>query len=99
MAGVFVARMCPGAKLHTLSNVLVEFRQVLRERERQRRDLTDQDIEILQLAAAGLTNKQIGAQQCWSEKKVNRKMREIYRKLGVKNRVQAVAEAMRLGLL
>ena len=99
MAGMFVARMCPAAKLHTLSNVLVEFRQVLGERERQRRGLTDQDIEILQLAAAGLTNKQIGAQQFWSEKKVSRKLREIYHKLGVKNRVQAVAEAIRLGLI
>jgi DNA-binding NarL/FixJ family response regulator len=99
MVGVFVARMCPGAKLHTLSNALVEFRQVLRERERQRRGLTNQEIEILQLAAAGLTNKHIGAQQFWSDKTVNRKMREIYRKLEVKNRVQAVAEAIRLGLI
>jgi DNA-binding NarL/FixJ family response regulator len=79
--------------------VLVEFRQVLGERERPRQGLTDQEIEILQLAAAGLTNKHIGTQQSWSETTVNRKMREIYRKLGVKNRVQAVAEASRLGLI
>jgi DNA-binding NarL/FixJ family response regulator len=72
---------------------------VLWEHERQRRGLTDQEIEILQLAAAGLTNKHIGAQQFWSETTVNRKMRQIYRKLGVKNRVQAVAEASRLGLI
>jgi DNA-binding CsgD family transcriptional regulator len=99
MVGMFVARMCPGAKLHTLSHVLVELRQVLWERERQRRGLTDQEIEILQLVAAGLTNKHIAAQQSCSERTIYRQMRDIYRKLGVKNRVQAVAEASRLGLI
>jgi two-component system response regulator DegU len=82
-----------------LSSAVVEFGRVLRERERQRRGLTDQEIEILQLAAAGLNNKDMGAQHSWSEITVNRKMREIYRKLDVKNRVQAVAEAIRLGLI
>ena len=96
---MFVARMYPGAKLHTLSHVLVELRQVLGEHERQRRGLTDQEIEILQLAAAGLTNKNIGAQHFMSEQTVKRKMREICRKLEAKNRVQAVAEAIRLGLI
>jgi DNA-binding NarL/FixJ family response regulator len=61
--------------------------------------LTDQESEILQLIAAGLTNKHIGAQHFWSETTVKRKMREIYRTLGVKNRVHAVDEASRLGLI
>jgi DNA-binding NarL/FixJ family response regulator len=82
-----------------LSSVLVEFGRVLRERERQRRGLTDQEIEILKLAAAGLNNKDIGTQQFWSEITIKRKMQDIYRKLDVKSRAQAVAEAIRLGLI
>jgi DNA-binding NarL/FixJ family response regulator len=82
-----------------LSSVLVEFGRVLRERERQRRGLTDQEIEILKLAAAGLNNKDIGVQQFWSEITIKRKMQDIYRKLDVKSRAQAVAEAIRLGLI
>jgi DNA-binding CsgD family transcriptional regulator len=99
MAGAFVARMCPGAKLHTLTHVLVELRQVLGERERQRRGLTEQETDLLQLVAAGLTTKHIATQQFCSERTIHRKMRQIYRKLGVKNRVQAVAEGSRLGLI
>jgi DNA-binding CsgD family transcriptional regulator len=72
---------------------------MLRERVRQRRGLTDQEIEMLQLVAAGLTNDDIGAQHFWSDRMVKRRMRKIYRKLAVKNRVQAVAEASRLGLI
>ena len=82
-----------------LRGALVAFGRVLRERERQRRGLTDQEIEILQLAAAGLSNKDIGAQQFWSEITIKRKMQDIYRKLDVKGCAQAVAEAIRLGFI
>jgi NarL family two-component system response regulator YdfI len=82
-----------------LSGVLAEFGRVLREREGQRRGLTDQEIEILQLTAAGLSIKEIGAQQFWSEITIKRKMQDIYRKLEVKGCAQAVAEAIRLGLI
>jgi DNA-binding NarL/FixJ family response regulator len=45
------------------------------------------------------TNKQIGNQMYWSEIQVKRKMQDIYRKLQVTDRAQAVAEAMRHGLI
>ena len=82
-----------------LTTVLVEFGRVLRDRELERRGLTDQEINILQLAASGLNNKDIGVQQFWSEITIKRKMQGIYRKLDVKSRAQAVAEAMRLGII
>jgi DNA-binding NarL/FixJ family response regulator len=82
-----------------LGGMLVEFRQVLQEQEQARFQLTDQEIEILRLAAVGLNNKEIGTRQFWSEITIKRKMGEIYRKLGVKSRAQAVAEAVRLGLI
>lgn len=82
-----------------LSAVLAEFGQVLRERQRERRGLTDKEVEILQLAAAGLNNKDIATRQFWSEPTIKRKMHDIYGKLAVKSRAQAVGEAIRLGII
>jgi DNA-binding NarL/FixJ family response regulator len=56
-------------------------------------------VAILQLAAAGLSNRDIGERQFWSEITVKRKMQDIYRKLEAKSRAQAVAEAIRLGII
>ena len=82
-----------------LTSVLYEFSQVLQHRERERYGLTDQEVEILRLAASGLNNKDIGLSQFWSEITVKRKMQDIYRKLEVKSRAQAVAAAIRLGFI
>ncbi len=54
---------------------------------------------LLRLAAQGCSNKEIAARQFWSEVTVKRKMQDIYHKLQVTDRVQAVAEAMRIGLI
>ncbi len=82
-----------------VTRLLNELTGLLRERERDRLGLTDQEMEILRLAANGLNNKQIGERQYWSEITVKRKMRQIYTKLDVKTRAQAVAEAVRLGFI
>jgi DNA-binding NarL/FixJ family response regulator len=82
-----------------MTAVLNEFSHVLQQRERERYGLTDQEVEILRLAASGLNNKDIGLSQFWSEITVKRKMQDIYRKLEVKSRAQAVAAAIRLGFI
>ena len=69
------------------------------KQERVRSGLSDLDIELVRLAAQGCSNKEIAARQFWSEVTVKRKMQDIYRKLQVTDRVQAVAEAMRMGLI
>jgi DNA-binding NarL/FixJ family response regulator len=78
---------------------LLEFGRMLREREQERLSLTNQEVQILELAASGLNNRDIGARQFWSEITIKRKMCDIYRKLGAKNRAQAVAEAVRMGIV
>jgi DNA-binding NarL/FixJ family response regulator len=83
----------------TVTRLLDDLTGLLRERERERLDLTEQEMEILRLAASGLNNKEIGERQYWSEITVKRKMRRIYTKLDVKTRAQAVAEAIRLGFI
>ncbi|GAC1447928.1 MAG: response regulator transcription factor [Ktedonobacterales bacterium] len=87
------------AQPEVLTTVLTEFGELMRVRERERSGLAEQEIEILRLAATGLNNKDIGARQFLSEITVKRKMQDIYRKLEVKSRAQAVAEAIRLGLI
>ncbi len=80
-----------------ITQVLNEFERLTKEQERMRSGLSDLEIELLRLAAAGCSNKEIASRQFWSEVTVKRKMQEIYRKLQVADRAQAVAEAMRMG--
>jgi NarL family two-component system response regulator LiaR len=82
-----------------MTQILSEFEKLTKEQERVRSGLSDLDIELLRLAAQGCSNKEIAACQFWSEVTVKRKMQDIYRKLQVTDRAQAVAEAMRMGLI
>jgi len=84
---------------HAITRVLNEFSRLAREQERLQRGLSDQEIELVRFAARGCTNKEIAALKFWSEVTVKRKMQDIYRKLQVADRAQAVAEAMRMGLI
>ena len=86
-------------KPQTLTAVLTECSLLMRDRDREKLGVSGQEVEIIRLAAAGLNNKDIGVHQFWSEITVKRKMQDIYRKLGVKTRAQAVAEAIRLGYI
>ncbi|MFN2148403.1 MAG: LuxR C-terminal-related transcriptional regulator, partial [Anaerolineales bacterium] len=61
--------------------------------------LSEREIEVLQLLAQGMTNREIAADLFLSLNTVKVHTRNIYGKLGVKNRTQAVAEARTLGIL
>jgi DNA-binding NarL/FixJ family response regulator len=82
-----------------ITRVLSEYERLTKEQERVRSGLNDIEIELVRLAAQGCSNKEIAARQFWSEVTVKRKMQDIYRKLQVTDRAQAVAEAMRMGLI
>ncbi len=84
---------------HAITQVLNEFSRLTKEQERVRSGLSDLEIELIRLVAEGRSNKEIAARQFWSEVTVKRKMQDIYRKLQVTDRAQAVAEAMRMGLI
>lgn len=84
---------------HAVTQVLAEFTRLTREQERLRSGLSDTEIELVKLAAEGCSNKEIASRQFWSEVTVKRKMQDIYRKLQVADRTQAVVEAMRMGLI
>jgi LuxR family transcriptional regulator, maltose regulon positive regulatory protein len=61
--------------------------------------LTPRQIEVLQLAADGLTERQIAKRLVLSEHTVHRHLANIYTRLGCTSRSAAVAQAARLGLL
>ncbi|MBE2222840.1 MAG: hypothetical protein IAF02_14950 [Anaerolineae bacterium] len=61
--------------------------------------LTERELEILGLLAQRLSNKEIANALVISKETVKRHTSNIYQKLGVKNRRQAVASGYTLGLL
>ncbi|MCK6576738.1 MAG: alpha/beta fold hydrolase [Anaerolineae bacterium] len=61
--------------------------------------LTEREIEILEHLATGLSDQQIAAALFLSSNTVRWYNRQIYNKLGVGNRTQAIAQARVLGLL
>ncbi len=61
--------------------------------------LTERELTILRLAARGLTNKQIGAELDISDRTVQNHLANIYAKLLVASRTEAVTVALQRGLI
>jgi LuxR family transcriptional regulator, maltose regulon positive regulatory protein len=61
--------------------------------------LTDREVEVLALLAAGASNRQIADELVVTVETVKKHVSHILEKLGAANRTQAVARARRLGLL
>ena len=61
--------------------------------------LSEREIEVLELIAEGLINQEIADQLYLSLHTVKVHARNIYSKLAVKNRTQAVAKGKALGIL
>jgi LuxR family maltose regulon positive regulatory protein len=61
--------------------------------------LTEREQEVLELIAAGLSNQQVAEKLVLSTGTVKWYTSQIYQKLGVSSRTQAVAAARQKGLL
>ncbi|GIO75639.1 helix-turn-helix transcriptional regulator [Paenibacillus dendritiformis] len=61
--------------------------------------LSERELEVLEAAALGLRNKEIGERLCISVATVKTHMIHIYSKLQASNRVDAIEKARQLGLL
>jgi DNA-binding NarL/FixJ family response regulator len=64
-----------------------------------RLDLTDREVEILRLAARGLSNPEIGRVIERTEGTVKAHLRSIHAKLGVQDRTEAVTVALTRGII
>jgi DNA-binding NarL/FixJ family response regulator len=77
----------------------VATRLMSRVREPEAKPLSRRELEILELVAAGTTNREAAARLLISEATVKTHLLNIYAKLGVNDRAAAVAEAYNRGLL
>lgn len=67
--------------------------------ERARSSLSPRELKVLRMVSQGLSNRQIAETSYRSLHTVDAQVKNIYRKLAVKSRAQAVREGMRTGLL
>ena len=79
--------------------VLKHFQHLSQNQVRQDSGLSEQDLKILRLVSQGATNEEIAKDTHWSERTVKREIEQIMAKLSARNRTQAVAEAIKRGLL
>lgn len=61
--------------------------------------LTEREAQILDLAAHGLTNREIAQHFFLSEQTIKNALSALYQTLGVRNRASAIAVAQRLGII
>ena len=61
--------------------------------------LSNRELEVLRLVAHGHTNAGIAHELTVTENSVKTYLRRVYRKLGVHNRIQAVARGREWGML
>lgn len=78
--------------------ILREFAHAAPPQSDAERELTARELQVLQLVAKGLTNREIADQLVVAENTVKNHLRNILAKLHLENRVQAAAYALRQGI-
>jgi DNA-binding NarL/FixJ family response regulator len=61
--------------------------------------LTDREQQVLSLIAAGHPTREVAQQLCYSERTVKNVLHDVVTKMGARSRSQAVAHAVREGLI
>ena len=79
--------------------IFKEFANMVKSQKGNECALTERQIEILNLISKGYTNREIGEKLFLSETSVKREVREIFNKLGAKDRAEAVSKAIKKGLI
>jgi DNA-binding NarL/FixJ family response regulator len=83
----------------TATHLIQSLMEVKSSNRDQEARLTNREREILQLVAEGFSNKVIGQRLSVSENTVKYHIKKILQKLNAQNRTEAVAYALRSGLL
>ena len=82
-----------------MDQVLRQFHVLAQAHASHQHQLSPDDVRVLALIANGATNEEIAKETHWSESTVKRKIEEIAATLGARNRAQAVAIAIKEGLI
>ena len=82
-----------------LDRMLQQFAEVRRMQVQSEVGLSDEDLQMLRMVAAGANNEEIAAALCCSTTSAKRKAQAIFEKLGAATRTQAAVEAVRRGLI
>ena len=102
---VAIARIVAGERLiaselqEAAMMALGRFAKQAREGSEMSARLTPRERQILEMVSDGLTMQQIGRRLSISPRTVETHVAKLYRKLGVRTRVQAVSRAASLGLI
>ncbi len=81
------------------SRLIQRYRQVTPNNKAGPPLLSERELEVLRLLGRGLSNRLIAEQLFVSENTVKYHIRNIFQKLGVKNRTEAVSHALQAGLI
>jgi len=71
----------------------------LRQPHTKRIELSDQELKILQMASQGLTNEKISKTLFLSVRTIETHMHNIFKKLNVSSRTEAVVHGLKFGLI
>jgi DNA-binding NarL/FixJ family response regulator len=81
------------------TRMLAQFRRMNKNEEEDAPTLSEKELAVLRLLAAGQSNKQIARSLKYSESTVKNRLSVIFEKLEVQDRTQAVIRGVKLGLL
>jgi len=80
-----------------VSNVVSNYHELAQKQALFEAGISADDLDLLAAIAEGASTKELTDRFYWSEATVKRKVQEVLNKLGVSNRAQAIAEAVRRG--
>jgi DNA-binding NarL/FixJ family response regulator len=92
-------RVFTAGQEHAAVSQLGRMARRTRDRAEAKARLTERELEILEYLALGLTVKQVATRLAVSPRTIDSHTGRVYRKLGVRNRVQAISRAAALDLI
>ena len=79
--------------------MLSDYRRLVKQSAGADHRFSARELEMLRYLAAGLGNREIAQKMFLSEQTVKNDLSDVYRRLGVDNRTEAVATGLRIGLI
>ena len=98
-ARAHLAKDAPAAEIAALVCRIGADPEVVHFPQLRGRDMTERELDVLERLALGWTNTAIAGYLALSPETVKSYLREVYGKLGVRDRASAVAEGRRRGLV